>query len=410
MANKPASLRREAGLITVLDVGSESIRCVAGEVVDGVLRYRGHGVAEARGIRRGQIVELEKASAAITQAVERTEAMTECVIERASVGIGGSHIRGINSRGGIGLGARPREIDKEDVRAAVDRARSISLPPDRQILHLLPQEFILDEQPGIHDPVGMVGSRLEVNLHILTAATSSVQNLVTAANRAGIEVTDTVYEGLACADAVLNGDERELGVCLADIGAGSTELTAIYEGAVVHTAVIPIGGEHFTNDVAVGLRTPLAAAETIKRTYGCAVVTMVPEENEIEVPAVGDRPSRLMRQRLISEILEPRARELFEMMRENLRQAGVLEAQGAGMVLTGGVTKLPGIPDIAEQVLRMPTRIASPLALSKMPGELVEPGFATVTGMLLYAQRSTRMKVAQQHGFGARLRALFAAV
>src|SRR5579872_1460420 len=279
MGSKTVSIKREAGLITVLDVGSESVCCLAGEVIDGILRYRGHGVAEAKGMRRGQIVELDKATAAISLAVERAEAVTECAIERASVGIGGSHVRGINSRGGIGLGARPREIDKEDVRAAVDRARSVSLPADRQILHLLPQEFILDEQPGIHDPVGMVGSRLEVNLHILTAATSSVQNLVSAANRAGVEITDTVYEGLACTDAVLSADERELGVCLADVGAGSTELTVIFEGAVVHTAVVPVGGEHFTNDVAVGLRTPLVAAEKIKLAYGCAVVTMVPEEN-----------------------------------------------------------------------------------------------------------------------------------
>ncbi len=227
-------------------------------------------------------------------------------------------MRGVNSHGGISLGTRPREIGRDEIKQAVDRARAIPLPADREILHLLPQEFILDDQAGVHDPLGMMAARLEVRVHMVTAATSATQNVITAVNRAGVHVDDTVFEPLAAADSVLRNDERELGVCLADIGAGSTELIVFQQGAVAYTGVIPVGGDHFTSDLSVGLCTPLAEAEKIKKIYGNAIVTLIPEGNEVEVPSVGDRPSRLMPQRLVAEILEPRARELFEMMRDSL--------------------------------------------------------------------------------------------
>ncbi|MBV9144309.1 MAG: cell division protein FtsA, partial [Acidobacteria bacterium] len=343
--------------ICILDVGSTKTCVIVGEITEGGLRYRGHGITESRGTRKGAIVELEKATASIQRAVEEAEDSSEIAIEHATVGIGGPHVRGFNSRGGIALGTRPREINRDDIRQAVERARSVSLPPDRQTIHLLPQEFIVDEQGSIQDPAGMIGLRLEVNAHVVTAAAGATQNLVTAANRAGIHVDDVVFEPLGCADAVLDPDERELGICLVDIGAGSSEVVVFYEGAVAHTGVVPVGGDHFTNDVAVGLRTPLADAEKIKRMFGAAVVTSVPEGNEIEVPSVGERPSRLMSQRTLGEILEPRARELFEMLREQLRQAGVLEALGSGCVLTGGASRLPAIAEIGEQILRCPTRL-----------------------------------------------------
>ena len=225
-------------------------------------------------------------------------------------------MRGVNSHGGISLGTRPREIGRDEIKQAVDNARAIPLPADREILHLLPQEFILDDQAGVHDPLGMMAARLEVRVHMVTAATSATQNVITAVNKAGVHVDDTVFEPLAAADSVLRRDERELGVCLADIGAGSTELIVFQQGAVAYTGVIPVGGDHFTSDLSVGLCTPLAEAEKIKKIYGNAIVTLIPEGNEVEVPSVGDRPSRLMPQRLVAEILEPRARELFEMMRD----------------------------------------------------------------------------------------------
>src|SRR5436190_5548813 len=215
----------------------------------------------------------------------------------------GAHARGINSHGGLSFGARAREIGREELRAAVEKARAVPLPADREILHLLPQEFILDDQSGIHDPLGMMATRLEVRVHIATAASSAVQNVVTAVNRAGVHVDDTVFEALACADSVLRSDERDLGVCLADIGAGSTELAVFHQGAVAYTGVIPIGGDHFTSDLSVGLCTPVNEAEKLKKLYGNAIVTLIPEGNEVEVPSVGDRPSRLLPQRLLGEIL-----------------------------------------------------------------------------------------------------------
>src|SRR5919108_1018518 len=307
-------------LLTAVDVGSAKTTTLVVEVSDGGLRYRGHGVAESRGSRKGVIVELEKAVAAIQQAVEQAEDTAGAPVEHATVGIAGGHVRGVNSQGGVSFGTRAREITRDEIRQAVDKARAVPLPADREILHLLPQEFILDDQSGIRDPLGMMGTRLEVRVHIVTAASSATQNVVTAVNRAGVHVDDTVFEPLACADAVLRADERELGVCLADLGAGSTNVIVFQDGAVAHTAAIPIGGDHFTSDLSVGLCTPIAEAERIKKLYGNAIVTLIPEGNEVEVPSVGDRPSRLMPQRLVAEILEPRARELFEMMRDAMRQ------------------------------------------------------------------------------------------
>jgi cell division protein FtsA len=290
----------------------------------------------------------------------------------------------------------------------VDRARSVSLPSDREIIHLLPQQFILDEQPGIHDPVGMVGNRLEVNLHISTASASALQSIVTCANKAGLEVTESVFEAIAAAEATVSADERELGVCLIDIGAGSAELVVFFEGSVAHTSVIPIGGDHFTNDLAVGLHVSVPEADWIKCNYGHAVVTSVSSSNEIELHGMPGHAPRTVRQRYVSEILEPRARELFHLMRDNLRQGGVLEALGAGCVLTGGGSGLPGLLDTAESLLRVPARIGTPVPLSRMPEELVAPENATLVGTLLYAHRTSVTRAAEDQGLRAKLRAIFA--
>jgi cell division protein FtsA len=395
-------------LLTVLDVGSAMTRVLVAELHDGALRYRGHGIADSTGMRKGLISELKQAAHCINKAATSAETMAQGTIDKCVVGIGGAHIRGLNSRGGVSLGTRLREITREDVRAAVDRARSVSLPSDREIIHLLPQQFILDEQPGIHDPVGMVGNRLEVNLHISTASASALQSVVTCANKAGLEVTESVFEAIAAAEATVSADERELGSCLIDIGAGSTELVVFFEGSVAHTSVIPIGGDHFTNDLAVGLHVSAPEAEWIKCNYGHAVVTSVSSSNEIELQGLPGHESRMVRQRYVSEILEPRARELFCLLRDNLRQGGVLEALGAGCVLTGGGSRLPGLLDTAESLLRVPARIGTPVPLSRMPEELIAPENATLVGMLLYAHRTSVTRAAEDQGLRAKLRAIFA--
>jgi cell division protein FtsA len=395
-------------LITVLDAGSGKTRVFVAELHEGALRYRGHGIVDSAGMRKGLISELQPASKAFSNAAAEAEKMAEEVISQCVVGIGGPHMRGVNSQGGITLGNRLREITREDVRAAVDRARSVSLPVDREVVHLLPQQFILDEQPGIHDPVGMIGSRLEVNLHISTCSASAAQSIVTCANKAGLEVTDTVFEAIAAAEATVSADERELGACLIDIGAGSTELVVFFEGAVAHTASIPIGGDHFTNDLAVGLHVPVPEAELLKIEFGNCIVTSVPSSSELELAASDAQPARLIKQRHLSEILEPRARELFQLLRENLRQGGVLEALGAGCILTGGGARLLGLAEIAESLLRVPARIGYPVPLSRMPEHLIQPEFSTAIGMLLYAHRTSVLRAAEDQGLRAKLRAIFA--
>jgi len=395
-------------LLTVIDVGSAKTSVIVAEVNDYALRYRGHSISDSRGMRKGVIADLDKAVASIKEAVEEAENAAQAPVEHVLVGVAGSHIRGVNSHGGISLGARSREISRDDVRLAVEKARSISLPDDREALHLLPQEFILDGQGGVRDPAGLMGRKLEVRVHIVTTSATATQNVVTAVNRAGIHVDDTVFEALACADAVLQSDERELGVCLVDVGAGSTDLIVYYEGVVIHSGAIPVGGDHFTNDVGVGLRTPLPDAESIKKMFGCAIVTRIPEANEIEVPSVGDRPSRLMRQRELAEILEPRSRELMELLRDHLRQASVADLLGAGLVFTGGASRLNGLLEVAEDILHRPVRHGYPVPIAKLPSELLEPEFATAIGMVLYGHRARQARMNLDRGLGAKIRALFA--
>jgi cell division protein FtsA len=398
--------QKQDNLIVVLDIGSAYTRVLAGDLNEGALRYRGHGIVESAGMRKGLISDLAPAAKAVKAANEQAENTARANIDVCAVGVGGPHIRGINTNGGFELGSRMREITREDVRTAVERARAVERPPDREILHLLPRQFILDGQPGIFDPVGMVGARLEVDLHIATCSGSALQSTITCANRAGLEVTEAVLESIASAEATLSADERELGVCLLDIGAHSSDLAVFFEGAVAHTASVPIGGAHFTNDLAVGLQMPLAQAEELKRQYGHAVVTSVPQLAEIEI--ANPQPQSL-RLRAIAEILEPRARELLYFVKESLRQGAVVDALGAGCVLTGGGAMLPGMLDVTESQLRVPARTGLPVRLSHMPGELVHPGFATAIGMLLYAHRTRVTRAAENNSLRAKLRAIFAA-
>ncbi|MGC9159306.1 MAG: cell division protein FtsA [Terracidiphilus sp.] len=399
--------RTQDKLIVVLDIGSAWTRMLAADVNDGALRYCGHGMVKSAGMRKGMIAELAPAARAVKAASEQAEQSAEANIDACVVGVGGPHIRGLNTNGGIELGGRMREIDGEDVRNAVERARAIERPADREILHLLPRQFILDDQPGIFDPVGMVGKKLEVDLHIATCSSSALQSTVTCANRAGIEVTEAVLESIASAEATLSADERELGSCLLDIGAHSSDLVVFFEGAVVYTASVPIGGQHFTNDLAVGLQMSAAEAEELKIQHGHAVVTAVPQQAEIEIAS--PQQQRTLSLRGIAEILEPRARELFYFVRESLRQGGVLDALGAGCVLTGGGSMLAGLLDIAESLLRVPARAGLPVRLSQMPAELVDPGFSVAIGMVLYAHRTRAIRAAEGNTLRSRLRTIFAA-
>jgi cell division protein FtsA len=400
--------KQKDNLLTAIDVGSAKTVAVMAEITDGGLRYRAHGISQSRGSRKGIIVDLDKAAQSVQKAVAKAEALAEAPVERAVVGVAGPHIRGVDSHAAITLSGAPKDITRADVRQALEQARNVSLPPDRTVLHLLQQDFKVDDQAGIHDPEGMRASRLEARVHLVTAAAGASQNVTTALNMASIEVEDNAYEARAAADAVLRGDERELGVCLADIGAGTTDLIVFHESVVVHTGVVPLGGDHFTNDIAVGLRTPLADAESIKRMFGCAVVTRIPEANEIEVPSVGDRPSRMMSQRLLGEIIEPRARELFELIRDHLRQAGVLDLCGTGFVLTGGGARLPGLIDIVDSVVHIPARVGLPSPIPKLPAELAEPEFATVLGLLLYGYVTRMTRAKPEPGTLSKLKAMFA--
>ncbi|MHB8301529.1 MAG: cell division protein FtsA [Acidobacteriaceae bacterium] len=401
---------RERNSLAVLDAGSANVRAMVGEIVDGAIRYRGHSSIPARGVRRSIIANLEQATGSFDQAFQSVEEMADTEVESATVSVGGSRVRGVTSRGGILLGNRMREITRDDVRAAVERAREVNLPPEYRVLHLLPQDFIVDEQDGILDPVGMVGSTLEVNLHIVMAPTSTMQSIVTCANKAGIEIADAVFEAVAAAEAVLTADERELGVCVLDIGAASTEVAVLFEGAVVHTDSLPIGGSHFTNDLAVVLRVPLPEAERLKLQYGHTIVTAISQSSEVMVqgPDSGHGEYRQVPQRHLCEILEPRARELFKMLRNSLRQGGVLEAMGSGCVLTGGGAKLPGMAEHVENMLRTAARIGTPVPLSRMPDELIDPEYSTLIGLLLYTHRVRQQRSANEVGVGAKLRAIFA--
>ena len=398
---------RQQNTITVLDIGSAKTLALICETTETGLRYRGHGVTESRGSRKGVITELDKAVQSVQKAVEEAEKVAECSVGNALIAVGGAHVKGISSRGGVTLGSRPREVSREDIREAVEKARSVSLPTDREVLHLLPQEFILDDQTGVRDPAGMMGSRLEVNLHIITGVASTVQNVITAANRAGIHVDNVVYEAMMSADSTLRADEKEIGICLADIGAGSTDVIVYSDGMVAHSGAVPVGGDHFTNDVSVGLRTPLAAAEEIKKAYGHAIRNNAPPNSEIEAPAVGDRPSRLLPQSFVAEIIEPRATELCELLRDHLRQAGVLELCPAGVVLTGGGAGLNDLSELCERVMKRPVRVGTPVSIAKLPPQLAAPAFATAIGLAMYAHRNAVARMSPDQGIGSKLRALW---
>jgi len=355
---------------------------------DGTLDIVGIGVAESRGIKRGVVVNVDAAVDSIKKAIEEAELMAGVEIDSVHLALSGPHIKGFNSRGVIAVAGKNREITRDDVRRAIDAAKAVALPTGREILHVLPQDFVVDEQDGIGAPVGMTGARLEVNVHIVTGAVSSTQNLIACVNRAGVTVADTVIEQLAASESVLAQDEKELGVALVDIGGGTADLAIFERGSLWHTGVVAIGGDHFTNDIAVGLRTPIPDAEKVKRKGGCALSSMVDEEDTIEVASVGGRKPRLMARRILSEILQPRAEEIFHLVWDEIRRAGYEKSLNSGIVLTGGGSILEGMPEIAEQIFDLPIRRGAPTEVGGLADHVNSPTFATPVGLVLYAHRN----------------------
>jgi cell division protein FtsA len=395
--------------IVALDIGSTKTCALIGEMDDdGGVKFAALGAAESKGWRKGQIVNLDLAVSSIRRAVEEAETLVGVPVESAMIGIAGAHVRGVNSRGGINVGAKPRDVQRDDVRRAIEAARGVTLPEDREILHVLPQEFSLDHQDNIRDAIGMVGQRLEANVHIVTASGAATQNIVTAVNRAGVRVDDTVLEPFAAAEACLTQDERELGACLLDIGGGTTELIAYAGGVVRHTAAVPVGGDHFTNDLAVGLRTPIPEAEKIKREHAQAFREHLTEDFPIEIASVGDRPPRTVFARMLADIVGPRAQELLMLIRDEMRRGGVESQIPAGIILTGGGSQLRGLPELAEKVFNLPVRTAVPRGLAGMSEEVSRPEYSTAVGLVLYGARTRRFAGARPAGFMGKLKSMFA--
>ncbi|HLC27740.1 MAG TPA: cell division protein FtsA [bacterium] len=369
-----------------LDIGTTKIAAIVGEYGDdGQINIVGIGSHPSRGLRKGVVVNIESTVESVRRAVEEAELMAGIKIHSAYVGIAGGHIRGFNSHGIIAI--KTKEVTPADIDRVVDAAKAIAIPLDREVIHVLPQEYIVDDQDGIRDPLGMSGVRLEGKVHIVTAAVTSAQNVVKSVNRAGLEVEDIALEQLASSEAVLTPDEKELGVCLVDIGGGTSDLAIFAQGCIRHTAVLSLGGNHVTNDIAVGLRTPTHEAEKIKKKYGCALRELVKEQETIEVPSVGGREPRVLSRQLLSEIIEPRMEEIFTLIQREIITSGFADLISSGVVLTGGATIMDGVPELAERVMHLPVRRGIPAGVGGLVDVVSSPLYATGVGLLFYGRR-----------------------
>ena len=395
-------MARKERYLVGLDVGTSKCTAIVGELLEeGGVNIVGMGVAESHGIRRGVVVNLEAAVESIKKAIEEAELMAGVEVDTVHLAVSGPHVKGFNSRGVVAVAGKTREITHEDVRRAIDAAQGVALPGGRGILHVLPQDYVVDEQDGIGAPIGMTGARLEVNVHIVTGASTSTQNIIAAVNRAGVEVAGMILGQLAASEAVLTPDEKELGVALVDIGGGTADLAIFERGSLWHTAVVGVGGDHFTNDIAVGLRTPVPEAEKIKRKNGCALSAMVDDDETIEVASVGGRRPRVMARRILSEILQPRAEEIFHLLWDEIRRAGYDKSLNSGIVLTGGGAILEGLPEIAEQIFDLPIRRGCPSGIGGLADHVNSPEFASAVGLVLYANRNRAVEAPRTAGTGA---------
>ena len=378
-------------LIVGLDVGTTKVCAViAAPRPGGVLEVVGMGAAPSRGLRRGVVVNIDSTVEAIRHAVGEAEQMAGVEVSAVYAGVAGGHIRSVNSRGVVAVSGKEREVSQADVDRAVDAARAINISQDREILHVLPQAFAIDGADGVREPLGMSGVRLEVEVHVVTAAISSVQNVIRSVNRAGLTVQDVVLEPIASAEAVLYPDEKELGILVIDIGGGTTDLALLRDGAVWHTAILPLGGDHISNDIAVGLRTPMADAEALKKRYGCALTALVPAEETVDVPSVGGRKPRQLSRQVLSEIIQPRVEEIFTLVARELSRAGFPDAATAGVVVTGGSSIMQGVPELAESVFDQPVRRGVPSDIGGLADMVKSPTYATAVGLALYGARRQR--------------------
>jgi cell division protein FtsA len=381
--------RSDRSLIVGLDIGTSKVVALVGEIgLDGSIEVVGLGSHPSRGLKKGVVVNIESTVQSIQRAVEEAELMAGCEIHSVYAGIAGSHVRSLNSHGVVAI--RDREVTEVDVGNVIDAAKAVAIPADQRILHVLPQEFIIDGQEGIRDPIGMSGVRLEAKVHIVTGADSAAQNIVKCVQRCGLTVEDVVLEQLASSHAVLTDDEKELGVCLVDIGGGTTDIAVFSSGAIRHTAVIPIAGDQVTNDIAVSMRTPTQYAEDIKVRYACALSQLANADESIEVPSVGDRPARRLARQTLAEVVEPRYEELFGLIRDELRRSGFEEVIAAGIVMTGGSARMEGAIDLAEEIFHVPVRLGLPQQVKGLAEVVQNPIYSTGVGLLLYARENTR--------------------
>jgi cell division protein FtsA len=381
------SKRPDKQLIVGLDVGTSKVVAIVGEILpEGGIEIVGIGSHPSRGLKRGVVVNIESTVQSIQRAIAEAELMAGCQIHSVYAGIAGSHVRSLNSHGVVAI--RDKEVTAGDVDRVIDAARAVSIPADQKILHILPQDFVIDGQDGIREPIGMSGVRLEVHVHIVTGAMSAAQNIVRCVERCGLKVDDVILEQLASSYAVLNEDEKELGVCLVDIGGGTTDIAVFTDGAIRHTAVIPIAGDQVTNDIAVALRTPTHHAEEIKIKYACALPQLASADETIEVPSVGERPPRRLARQTLAEVVEPRYEELFSLIQAELRRSGFEDAIPAGIVLTGGSSKMEGAVELAEEVFHAPVRLGVPQHVSGLVDVVRNPIHATGVGLLLFGAQS----------------------
>lgn len=375
--------KSEKNIITALDIGTSKVVALVGEVTnEGALEIIGVGRHPSRGLKRGVVVDIEATVNSIQRAVQEAELMAGCEVHQVYTGIAGSHIRSLNSHGIVAI--RDQEVSQADIERVIDAAKAVAIPADQKILHILPQEFIIDNQGSIREPVGMAGVRLEARVHIVTGAVSAAQNIAKCVRRCGLEVSDIILEQLASSHAVLTDDEKELGVCLIDIGGGTTDIIVFYEGAIQYTAVIPIAGDQVTNDIAVALRTPTKSAENIKLSFGCAMVELANSSQMIEVLSVNERPGRKISAKALSEVVSARYEELFTLVRNELRRSGFSELLAAGIVLTGGASNVHGAIDLAEMCFEMPVRHGCAHQIAGLTEATTNPSLATGVGLLLH--------------------------
>lgn len=383
--------RSEKDLIVGLDVGTSKVVAIVGEVTPtGAIEIIGIGSHPSRGMKKGVVVNIESTVQSIQHAVEEAELMAGCQIHSVYTGIAGSHVRSLNSHGIVAI--RDKEVTPGDVERVIDAARAVAIPADQKILHILPQEFIIDNQEGIKEPVGMSGVRLEAKVHMVTGAVSAAQNIIKCVRRCGLEVDDIILEQLASSHAVLTEDEKELGVCLVDMGGGTTDIAVFTEGSIRHTAVIPIAGDQVTNDIAVALRTPTQNAEEIKIKYACALTQLARADEEIEVASVGDRAPRRLKRLTLAEVVEPRYEELLTLVQAELRRSGFEDLMAAGVVLTGGSAKMEGVIELAEEVFHMPVRLGVPQYVTGLADVVRNPIYSTGVGLLLFGQHNRAMR------------------